>query len=147
MLKNINKLISPELIKILMEMGHGDEIVFGDGNFPAAARAKFEGRATLVRADGHGITPLLEAILPLFPLDYAVDYTAILMDYRSRLATEPDVWAKYKAALGAWPDGNKEYLVLPKPDFYERAGKAYAVVATGETAGFANIILRKGVVR
>jgi L-fucose mutarotase len=146
MLKGINKLISPELIKVLMEMGHGDEIVFGDSNFPGASRAKSEGH-TLIRADGHDITSMLEAVLPLFPLDYAVDFTAVLMDYRARLSQEPAVWAKYKVALGNWPDGKKEYLILPKPDFYERAAKAYAIVATGETEGFANIILRKGVVR
>ena len=78
MLRGINKLISPELIKILMEMGHGDEIVFGDGNFPAKSHA----RANLVRADGHSITAMLDAILPLFPLDYAVDYSLVLMQYR-----------------------------------------------------------------
>jgi L-fucose mutarotase len=146
MLRGINKLISPELIKVLMEMGHGDEIVFGDSNFPAVSRAKKEG-GVLIRADGHDIPAMLEAVLPLFPLDYAVDFAAILMDYRQRLPQEPAVWAKYKAALGKWPDGGKECLVLAKPDFYERATKAFAVVATGETEGFANVILRKGVVR
>ncbi|MDR2844665.1 MAG: hypothetical protein LBV28_01070, partial [Puniceicoccales bacterium] len=114
--------------------------------FPAASRGQL-GLQHVIRADGHDITSLLGAVLPLFPLDYAVDFTAVLMDYRARLATEPAVWAKYKAALGAWPDGDKQYLVLPKPDFYERARNAYAIVATGETEGFANIIIRKGVVR
>ncbi|MDR0535123.1 MAG: fucose isomerase [Puniceicoccales bacterium] len=146
MLKNISRLVSPDLIKVLMEMGHGDEIVFGDSNFPAASRARQGGRV-VVRADGHGIPELLEAILPLFPLDYAVDFTAILMDYRQRLPQEPAVWARYKAALSLWPDGSKNYEILAKPDFYERAAKAHAIVATGETEGFANIILRKGVVR
>jgi L-fucose mutarotase len=142
MLKGISKLISPELIKVLLEMGHTDEIVFGDSNFPAASHAQ-----RLIRADGIGITELLDAVLPLFPLDYAEDYSAVLMDYRIRLKDEPPVWTQYRAALGKWPDGEKRFLTIPKPEFYARAAAAYAVVATGETAGFANILLRKGVVR
>ena len=140
MLKGISPLISPELLKVLSEMGHGDEIVFGDSNFPAASDAQ-----RLVRADGHSITTLLEAILPLFPLDYAVDFTAALMVYRGD--TEPKVSSRYKEILGAFPDGNKEFLTLQKPDFYERAKKAYCIVATSESEGFANLIIRKGIVR
>jgi len=140
MLKGISAIISPELLKILAEMGHGDEIVFGDSNFPAASHSQ-----RLVRADGHTITALLEAILPLFPLDYAVDYTAVLMNYRGD--AEPKVWARYREILGRFPDGDKEYQTIPKPDFYERASKAYCVVATSESEAFANLIIRKGVVR
>jgi L-fucose mutarotase len=140
MLKGISPLIAPEFLKILSEMGHGDEIVFGDSNFPAASHAQH-----LVRADGHSITALLDAILPLFPLDYAVDYTAVLMVYRGDV--EPAVWSRYRQILGAWPDGNKSFLTLQKPDFYERARKAYCVIATSESEGFANLIIRKGVIR
>jgi L-fucose mutarotase len=140
MLKGISPLISPDLLKILAEMGHGDEIVFGDSNFPAASHAQ-----RLVRADGHTITALLDAILPLFPLDYAVDYSAVLMTYRGD--KEPAVWSTYKAKLGAVPDGDKTFLTLPKIEFYERAAKAYCVVATSELEGFANLIIRKGVIR
>ncbi|MDR3220156.1 MAG: L-fucose mutarotase [Dysgonamonadaceae bacterium] len=140
MLKGINPLISPELLKILSEMGHGDEIVFGDSNFPAAALAQ-----RLVRADGLSITGLLEAILPLFPLDYAVDYAAVSMEYRS--SKEPVVWSQYKALIGNQPEGDKPFLTLSKPAFYARASKAYCVVATGESESFANLILRKGIVR
>jgi L-fucose mutarotase len=139
MLKGISPLISPDLLKILAEMGHGDEIVFGDSNFPAASHAQ-----RLIRADGHSITAMLEAILPLFPLDYAVDFTAVLMNYRDAV---PKVWSRYREILGAYPDGDKEYLTMPKPDFYDRASKAYCVVATSESEGFANIIIRKGVIR
>ena len=138
MLKGISNLISPELLKILMEMGHGDELVFGDGNFPSASCAQ-----RLVRADGHRITTILDAILPLFPLDYAVDYSAVLMDGNG---TEPSVWSAYKEKLSAYPDGNKQFLMIPKPEFYERAKKAYCVVATSEFERFANLIIRKGVV-
>ena len=138
MLKGISNLLSPELLKILMEMGHGDELVLGDGNFPAASHAQ-----RLIRADGHSIPAMLDAILPLFPLDYAVDFTAVLMDSRG---VEPAVWNLYKEKLGAYPDGNKQFLVISKPEFYERAKKAYCVVATGETERFANLIIRKGIV-
>jgi L-fucose mutarotase len=140
MLTGINPVISPELLKILAEMGHGDEIVFGDGNFPAASHAK-----RLVRADGHRITELLDAILPLFPLDYAVDYAAVLMNKPG--VPEPAVWSRYRETLERYPDGDKEFVVLHKPEFYERASNAYCVVATGETERFANIIIRKGCVK
>jgi len=140
MLKGINKLISPELLKVLMEMGHGDEIVFGDSNFPAASHAKI-----LIRSDGHSITDMLDAILPLFPLDYAVEYSGILMDCGR--TTEVSVWSKYKERLSLFPDGNKSFLIIPKTEFYERAKKAYCVVATSECEGFANLIIRKGVIR
>ncbi|MDR3309290.1 MAG: L-fucose mutarotase, partial [Tannerella sp.] len=103
MLKGIDPIISPELLKILAEMGHGDEIVFGDSNFPAASHAQ-----RLVRADGHSITALLDAILPLFPLDYAVDYSAVLMAYRGDKA--PAVWTRYEERLSAYPDGDKAFL-------------------------------------
>ena len=139
MLKGINPLLSPDLLKVLMEMGHGDEIVLGDANFPAASHAQ-----RLIRADGHGIPALLDAILPLFPLDYAVDFTAVLMAFRGD--SEPSVWRRYRELLAAYPDGNKPFLTLNKPEFYERATKAYCVVATGESERFANLIIRKGVI-
>jgi L-fucose mutarotase len=140
MLKGINKQISPELLKVLMEMGHGDEIVFGDANFPSASHANH-----LVRADGHTITDLLDAILPLFPLDYAMDYSAVLMDCNGN--REPVIWLRYEEILSKYPYGDKPFIRLPKPEFYERAKKAYCVVATSESEGFANLIIRKGVVK
>ena len=138
MLRGISNLLSPELLKILMEMGHGDELVLGDGNFPAASHAQ-----RLVRTDGHGIPAMLDAILPLFPLDYAVDFTAVLMDSRN---IEPAVWTVYREKLKVYPDGNKQFLVISKPEFYDRAKKAYCVVATSETERFANLIIRKGII-
>ncbi|MDR1455636.1 MAG: L-fucose mutarotase [Tannerella sp.] len=140
MLKGISPLISPDLMKILMEMGHGDEIVFGDSNFPAASHAR-----RLVYASGHSITSLLEAILPLFPLDYAVDFTGILMENNSE--QQPASWNRYREILTLYPFGDKEFLLLSKPAFYERASNAYCVVATSEMEGFANLIIRKGVLR
>jgi len=139
MLRGISNLLSPELLKILMEMGHGDELVLGDGNFPAVSHAQ-----RLLRADGHGIPALLDAILPLFPLDYDVDFSAVLMDSRG---VEPAVWKTYREKLGAYPDGDKQLLIIQKPAFYDRAQKAYCVLATGETEQFANLIIRKGVIK
>ena len=138
MLKGISNLLSPELLKIMMEMGHGDELVLGDGNFPAASCAQ-----RLVRADGHNISAMLDAILPLFPLDYTADFTAVLMNGCS---AEPAVWKIYREKLCVYPDGDKQFLVISKPEFYERAKKAYCIIATGESERFANIIIRKGVI-
>ena len=138
MLRGISNLLSPELLKILMEMGHGDELVLGDGNFPAASHAQ-----RLVRADGHSIPAMLNALLPLFPLDYAVDFSAVLMDSRD---TEPAIWQTYREKLSAYPDGDKQFLTISKPAFYDRAKQAYCIVATGESERFANLILRKGII-
>lgn len=140
MLKGIDRKISPELIKLLMEMGHGDELVFGDANFPAASHTQ-----RLVRADGYGIAAMLEAILPLFPLDYAVDFSAVLMKYRGD--AKPLVWKSYQEQLQKYPDGAKPFVLLSKSEFYDRARNAYAIVATGEQEGFANIIIRKGIIK
>ncbi len=139
MLKNISPVISPELLKILMEMGHGDEIVIGDGNFPAASVAQ-----RLVRLDGHGVNEILEAVLKLMPLDTYVDAPVALMDNGDPSDTPP-IWEEYKKTVTA-EEGDKKFELVERFDFYERAKKAYAVIATGETAIYANIILKKGVV-
>lgn len=139
MLKNISPVISPELLKILMEMGHGDEIVIGDGNFPAASIA-----ARLVRADGHGVSELLDAILALMPLDTYVEAPVALMD-NGDAANRPEIWAKYDEIVKS-REGDKKTELVERFAFYDRAKKAYAVVASGETAIYANIILKKGVV-
>lgn len=139
MLKTIPPVLSPELLKILMEMGHGDELVIADGNFPAASVAR-----RLVRADGHGVPTLLDAILKLFPLDTYVECPAALMD-NGDPADPPAIWARYKQIITA-NEGEKPLELVERFAFYERAKNAYAVVATGETAIYANIIIKKGVV-
>ncbi len=139
MLKNISPLLSPELLKTLMEMGHGDEIVIGDGNFPAASVAQ-----RLIRCDGHGVNELLDAILQLMPLDTYVDKPAALM-VNGDPENPPEIWAEYKKTIKKYESKAKLELV-ERFDFYDRASKAYAVIATGETAIYANIILKKGVV-
>ena len=140
MLKNVPKLLSPELLKILCAMGHGDEIVIGDGNFPAAANAK-----RLVRADGIGACAMLDAILQVFPLDQYDDNNVVLMQKCEGDAADVSIWQEYEAIL-------KNYEPQAKVSFeerfayYERAKKAFAVVATGEEKQYANIILKKGCV-
>ena len=140
MLKGIPSILSPELLKILMEMGHGDEIVISDGNFPGASMAQ-----RLVRADGHGVPELLDAILKLMPLDKYVEKPVALMEVVKGDNVVPVIWDEFKEIIGKYePDTKIEHM--ERFDFYERAKKAYAVVNTGEQAIYANIILKKGVV-
>ena len=139
MLKNISPILSPELLKILMEMGHGDEIVIGDGNFPAASVAQ-----RLVRLDGHGVPEILDAILRLMPLDTYVDAPVALMD-NNDAENRPAIWAQYEDVVRR-NEGDKSFELVERFAFYDRAKKAYAVIATGETAIHANVILKKGVV-
>ncbi|MGN0549210.1 MAG: RbsD/FucU family protein [Acutalibacteraceae bacterium] len=139
MLKNIPSVLSPELLKILMEMGHGDYIVIGDGNFPAATNAK-----RLVRLDGHGVPEILDAILKLMPLDTYVDAPVSLMD-NGDPDNRPEIWETYKEIVSK-NEGDKQIGLIERFDFYDKAKNAFAIVATGETAIYANIILQKGVV-
>ncbi len=141
MLKGISPLISPELLKILSEMGHGDEIVLGDAHFPAMGLGP-----QVVRADGIGIPQLLEAILQLIPLDqYDADHFA-LMEVVPGDPVVPVIWDEYKALL-AKTEPDSQPTMVERFAYYERAKKAYCIVATGETAQYANVILKKGVVR
>ncbi len=138
MLKGIPSMLSPELLKILMEMGHGDELVIGDGNFPAASNAQ-----RLIRCDGHGVPKLLDAILTLIPLDTYVDAPVALME-TTQDDPRPVIWDEYQGILAKHQKVKME--TVERFAFYERAKRAYAIVATGETALYANIILKKGVV-
>lgn len=144
MLKNVPKIISPELLKVLCEMGHGDRIVIADGNFPSASVGK---DAIVIRADGHSCTEMLDAILQLFPLDTYVDKPVNLMQVTPGDKVETPIWDEYKQiiakydARGAETVGNIERFA-----FYEEAAKAYAIIATGESALYANVMLQKGVI-
>ena len=139
MLKNVPSILSPELLKILMEMGHGDTIVIGDGNFPAAANAQ-----RLIRLDGHGVPEVLDAILKLMPLDTYVEKPVSLMD-NGDSENRPPIWEEY-ADIVTRNEGEKEFRLVERFQFYTEAKKAYAIIATGETAIYANVILQKGVV-
>jgi L-fucose mutarotase len=141
MLKGISSIISPDLIKILMEMGHGDEIVLADGNFPAASVAQ-----RLSRSDGNQVPQLLEAVLRLFPLDTFVEHPAAVMAVVPGDSTQPTIWEKYGEIIQRY-EKFSEFEYVERFEFYERARRAYAVVATSETASYANIILKKGLVK
>ena len=140
MLKGIPAAIPPELMKILMEMGHGDEIVLSDANFPSSSCAK-----RLVRCDGIGIVELLDALMIFFPLDYAVEEPVCIMSVTPVNSYKPEIWESYRACIEKY-DKNTSFEFIDRFLFYERAKAAYAIVATGERARFANIILKKGIV-
>lgn len=142
MLKNIPKILSPELVKTLMEMGHGDEIVIADGNFPAETIGK-----RVIRCDGHGVTELLDAIMQLFPLDTYTEKPIMLMEVVPGDPVVPTIWDDYKAVINKYEPENCKIEMIERFAFYERAKTAYAIVATGEEAIYANIILKKGVVK
>ena len=144
MLKNIPKIVSPQLLKVLCEMGHGDEIVLADGNFPAESMGK---DTLVVRADGHGVKELLDAVLSLIPLDQYTERPAALMEVVPGDSCVPMVWNQYRASLAAYGEDPQKIQMMERFAFYERAKKAYAIVATGETAVYANILLKKGVVK
>ena len=141
MLKGIPSILPPELLKIMMEMGHGDTLVIGDGNFPAAACAK-----RLVRCDGHSVVPVLEAVLNLFPLDTPDSDPVRVMQVQDRNAPQPEIWKEFQRVIAAYEPAKTELFEVERFEFYEQAKKAYVVVATGETAIYANIILKKGVI-
>ena len=135
LLKGISPAISPELLKVLAEMGHGDEIVFSDAHFPAHTM-----NARVIRADGLGCDELLKGIAPLVELDsYATP--VVMMEAVKGDTLDPEVEKKYRAALGY----KGEIERMERYAFYERAKKAYAVVLTGETAKYGNVIIKKGV--
>ncbi len=138
MLKGIPSIISPELLKILAEMGHGDEIVIGDGNFPGQ---RINERC--VRCDGHGVPEILEAILKIFPLD-TYQKPVYLMEKVPGDTVETPIWDTYAEIIKPHTDEKMENI--ERFAFYERAKNAYAVVMSGESALYANIILKKGVV-
>lgn len=140
MLKGISKIISPELLKILCEMGHGDEIVIADGNFPSENYGK-----RVVRADGIGGVKMLSAVLSLIPLDTYATENFLLMQTTQGDPT-PTIWAEY-FSIANEKDDNVRVGELERFAFYQRAKNAYAVIATGEGAIYANIILKKGVIK
>lgn len=143
MLKGIPSLLSPELLKVLMEMGHGDTLVIGDGNFPHASIA---GDSPLIRLDGHGCAEVLDAILTLFPLDTYVDAPVSLMEVVPGDNVETPIWDEFAKIIEKHQPGTKIRHV-ERFSFYDEAKKCYAVVSTGETALYANVILQKGVVK
>ncbi len=144
MLKNVPKILSPELLKVLCEMGHSDRLVIGDGNFPAESMGK---NAIVIRCDGHGVPELLDAILQVFPLDVYVDKPVNLMEVMPGDNVETPIWDTYKEIVAKYDKRGTEAVGnIERFAFYEEAKTAYAIIATGEGATYANVMLQKGVI-
>lgn len=144
MLKGIDPIIPPELLKVLCEMGHGDVLVLADGNFPTESVGK---DAIVVRCDGHGTSELLKAILKLMPLDQYTSKPVTLMEVVPGDSCETPIWNDYEDIISGFDKRAANAIgTLERFAFYDEAKNAYCVVATGERAQYANIMLRKGVV-
>lgn len=144
MLKGIPKILSPELLKVLCEMGHSDRLVISDGNFPAESMGK---DAIVIRCDGHGVPELLDAILQVFPLDTYVEKPVNLMEVMPGDDVETPIWDTYKDIISRYDARGAEAVGnIERFRFYEEAKTAYAIIATGESALYANVMLQKGVV-
>ncbi|MEM6393641.1 MAG: L-fucose mutarotase [Planctomycetota bacterium] len=140
MLKGISPLLSPELLAKLSAMGHGEEIVLADAHFPGN-----QFNDTVIRADGLRIAPLLDAIVPLFELDSYVDAPLIMMAAVEGDTLDPTVEAGYREAIDRHVSDKPKIDAIERFAFYDRVRSASAVVMTGETAKYGNIILKKGV--
>ena len=141
MLRNIPDIISPQLMQVMMEMGHGDEICLGDANFPDVSMGK-----RVVWMEGHTVPQVLEAMLQFFPLDTFVKKPCTLM---ASPDGEPKAWAKFREVIeandfaGAFKDG---FELVDRFDFYDRARNCFAVVSTSEHEAYSCLILKKGVI-
>lgn len=144
MLLGIPKIISPELLKVLCEMGHGDRLVIADANFPSERVGK---NAKVIRMDGIGACDVLRAVLKLFPLDHATDKPATLMTVSAGDDVETPIWAEYETIIKEEQGRSNAVCDIERFAFYKEASEAYAIIATGEGALYANIMLQKGVVK
>lgn len=144
MLKGIPKLLSPELLKVLCEMGHSDRLVIADGNFPAASVGK---DAVVIRMDGHSACDILKAVLQVFPLDTYVEHPVNLMQVVPGDPVQTPIWKNYEEIVAFVDErGSAAIGQIERFAFYEAAARAYAIIATGEKELYANIMLQKGVV-
>ena len=144
MLKGVPGILSPELLKVLCEMGHSDRLVIADGNFPAETMGR---DAVVIRMDGHGIPEILDAILQVFPLDTYVEKPVNLMEVMPGDTVETPIWKTYEKITACHYERGADAIgQIERFAFYEEAKKVYAIIATGETALYANIMLQKGVV-
>ncbi len=140
MLKKISPLFSPELLATLYRMGHGDEIVLADAHFPGDTMNK-----NVIRADGLLIEDLLDAILPLYALDSYVDDPVVMMQVVAGDSPDPAVESGYRSVIDKYAPETPAIALIDRFVFYERAKSAFAVVMTGDTRKYANIIIKKGV--
>ena len=145
MLKGIPKILSPELLKVLCEMGHSDRLVIADGNFPSESMGK---DAIVIRMDGHGVPEILDAILQVFPLDTYVEKSVNLMQLMPSDVGRVDtpIWDTYKEIVTKYDErGAKTIGNIERFAFYEEAKQSYCIIATGESAIYANVMIQKGV--
>ncbi len=137
MLKNVDKLLTGDLLKILCDMGHGDELVIADANFPSHSIAQ-----RLISLPGNSGVDVLKSVLTVFPLD-TYSSPAFVMDLtdgdKAKGMPEPEIWPEYEKLTGGFEK-------LERFEFYDRSKKAYAVIQTGEERQYGNLILVKGVV-
>ena len=146
MLKGIPAILSPELLKVLCEMGHSDRLVIADGNYPTESMGK---NCITIRMDGHGVPEILDAILQVFPLDTYVEKPVNLMQLMpndvGRVATP--IWDTYKEIVAKYDErGDEAVGNIDRFDFYDEAKNVYCIIATSEAAVYANVMLQKGVV-
>ncbi|MDF2941885.1 MAG: fucU [Herbinix sp.] len=143
MLKGIPPILSPELLKVLCEMGHTDELTIGDGNFPGHTYG-----SKVIRMDGHGVPEILDAILQVFPLDTYVEKPVTLMGVVQGDTAKTPIWDTYKEIVAKYDHRGADcFEEIDKWKFYEKTKeKSTVVIMTGEAAIYANIILKKGVV-
>ncbi len=140
MLTGISPLISPELLMTLAKMGHGDELVLADAHYPGEST-----NANVIRADGLSVTDLLDAILPLFELDSYVDDPAVMMSPVPGDTPDPMVEKAYTSSLKQGSSVFSKVSFIERMAFYQRTQSAFAIVMTGETRKYGNIIIKKGV--
>lgn len=143
MLRGIPNCLSPELLKVMAEMGHGDKLVIGDAFYPSASSAR---HSMLVRADGVRATELMDAILQFFPLDNSIEHPVLIMDKQEcDKDIETPIWDEYREIVCKHePRGNDCIGMIERFDFYKEAETAYAVLATGEKSLYGCVILQKG---
>ena len=142
MLFNISPLLGPETLSLLRAMGHGDEFVIADANFPATSHAQ-----RLVRIDGSNGPALVEAVLSVCPLDSFVPHAAFCMQQEHDRCALAPVCLDYEALVKRLAGPNFDLQAIDRFEFYERTRKAFAVFVTGETRLYANLLLKKGIVR
>lgn len=145
MLRGIPNCLSPELLKVIAEMGHGDVLVIGDAFYSSASSARHN---ILVRADGVRATEILDAVLHFFPLDRSVEKPVLIMDKQECDQDIPTpIWEEYREIVCRYDDrGNDCVGMIERFDFYKAAERAYAVVATGETSLYGCIMIQKGTI-
>ena len=144
MLKGIPKILSPELLKVLAEMGHSDRLVISDGNFPSESMGK---NCIVIRCDGHGVPELLDAILQVFPLDTYVEKPVNLMEVMPGDTVETPIWDVYKDIIAKYDSRGAEAVGnIERFKFYDESKDVYCIIATSEKALYANVMLQKGVV-